>query len=314
MTDEQARSLLEKITALDAEFNSLERDAEHLTSFAQALGDLEKAAQRYKDKVHRYRKYEYERIDTSEVERANKAIDESRMGAAQFLTRLGIDAAPLLAWSREKSFDGIPAQWILIERACIVDRLRRDQVRDSLAACRRSLDALPHAGESEPATQTTPTPDRESAVADFLRDHPGAKIAEIADALEIAKGTIGKTAAWQIEMARRKASKPLRTPRVRQLKGDGAIVDKRTLPPDQAAIAREDRDAAKWARILDAATAEQRGLLNRLSERHRSEILDYDGSTSDANLGEIITLFLDQYFDQRRDQRLDQFDDDSNSS
>jgi hypothetical protein len=147
------------------------------------------------------------------------------------------------------------------------------------------------------------TEEREAVTAAFLRDNPDATIKAVSDATGASVGAINKTDAWRAEMARRKANRPPRQPRVHQLRADGeaSILADHRAPVD-AAVKREEDDAA-WRRIVESADPQHRGVLNGMNEQARSGLIKYSLENGAEETKTMVELAAGQAADLASERR-----------
>lgn len=172
--------------------------------------------------------------------------------------------------------------WLGVE-----DRAERPLPAETLAVAKQQLDDLERwvrqkvEGEAIPATtvkqqKRAERPDDYETnirINQYLDQHPGAPIRDVAKAVDLSTGKVSKLDAWQREMDRRKvAKKPAKKDNRHLTRRMLACIGKKDNMDD--VDARIDADDAAWRRIMEQADEKERAKLNAMTIEERRRLIE----------------------------------------
>jgi len=135
-------------------------------------------------------------------------------------------------------------------------------------------------------------------VKDYLDKHPEAKIPEIVKATRCAQGSVQKSPAWRKVNHERKASRTgtKSNPLSHQLRNEGeaSILAVHCSPLDEAIRKEEEGNKLAWGSILEIADPPQRGVLNRMKETERLELIKYAGEYGREKTKALIQTIVER--------------------
>ena len=183
--------------------------------------------------------------------------------------------------------------WLGVE-----DRPERPLPAETLAGAKQHLDGLecwvrqkvkdgwapprPSATEANVVSPTTPRKRRKGSefpdddeinilIIRYLRQHPGAPISDIVEAINISQGKVDSMDAWKRETARRKAAKPLPKIKERQLTKEMLAAIGQKVDP---AIEKVMKDDAIWQWMMKKAKPNEKADLHMKTAQERESLVE----------------------------------------